>query len=85
MSQAKLLQFFKLWLVNHGATNTTIKTSKGGVLKATVSGGVVICNATTKALTLQYEELISNGGKCFYKTAYKQLGHLPVGQSAFAA
>lgn len=84
MSQTQLLQYFQMWLANHGAANVIIKKSKGS-LKAAVRGGVVICNTTTKTLTLQCEELISNGGKCFYKTAYKPLGNLPVGQSAYAA
>lgn len=84
MSQRQLLQYFQMWLANHGAANVIIKKSKGA-LKAAVRGGVVICNTTTKTLTLQYEELVNNGQKCYYRPTIKSLGHLPVGQSAYAA
>lgn len=84
MSQTELQKFFAMWLARHGAANATIKKAKG-VLKAAVRGGVVICNTATKTLNLQYEELVNNGQKCYYRSAIKPLGHLPVGQSAYAA
>jgi hypothetical protein len=82
MSQSELQGFFALWLAKNGAANVAIKKAKGS-LKAAVRGGVVICNTATKTLSLQYEELVNNGTKCYYRSAIKPLGHLPVGQSAY--
>lgn len=84
MSQTQLLQYFQLWLARHGAANATIKKAKG-ILKAAVQGGEVILNTSTKALTYAFKVIVLDGGSYRVETSIKSLGHLPVGQSAYAA
>ena len=84
MSQTQLLQYFQLWLANHGAANAQIKKAKGA-LKAMVQGGEIILNTSTKTLMYQFKDIVLDGGSYRVETSIKSLGHLPVGQSAYAA